>query len=734
MVYECKQQTIIYNGNKYPFRYIQCDDTMINMLEALDNPTHTWYDTFEEALHVLKNICPIVEVSTGTYSGHSSFYSPSAHFGNTDTMYNESKYYYVGTFYGTQGDIINMSGKVYNADRTKYVNFTNSYINNLYNANNDQLITSNYSFFSDAESFGVIGGSSIFVGDTQILPIAIIYEDIASGTGYRIVCGLSLPLENHIFTKFFDGITPSDYTDYDDPTDPYLYDNADDDGGQGTNQNWTPDNISERDLPDNFYSGSGLMKVLTPTASELRAFSSYLWGNTFDISNFKKIVNNPFDLILGFQYLPFKTVDAGTTPINVGNIASVDTGLHMTYPTHENYKHSFGTLNLSKMEEKFLDYSPYCKMSIHLPFIGTQQIDPDLIRKSSPVELIYKYNIVTGTIVAYLKGTIEGQNGVLYEWVGNCNNTLPVASNDYSNSISGMFSMITGAVSGAVAGGSVGGGVGASVGAVTGAVGSLNVADMKPTITTQGSIGGNGAVLNSSNDAFIITEQQRLSVATNPKGHKHLMGYPKNKGGQIKDSKGYNNIKACRMACDYAMSEELQEITDILTTGYIYGDVGGGVNAKPNRPNGDSLAVGLYQNKSSNIRIDKDLTHLHTYDCILKESTSIINPTIRLKATDVNVLKGNYCYIPKFNRFYYINNVTNINADTWELSLHVDVLMSFRDDIITRHVVFNHSESGYNLYLNDGSLQMDSRPKITWNKFPNSLTNDGRYVLLLAGA
>ncbi len=730
MVYECKQQKIIYNDIESPFRYIKCDDDMINALWGLAFPSSHFYDTPEEALHTLKTICPIVEVTTGSYGGQNR----NTHFGNTRTMYNEDKFYYVGDYYGTQGDIINMNGKIYNADRSRYVDYTSTSVNNLYDANTDEHIAGSYSLFNDVALFNNIGGSSLFIGDTMLINVSIIYGETTPNSGFTIQTSLRYDIENHIITNFFDGITPTDYTDYDDPEDPYLYDSADDDGGQGTNQNWTPDNISERDLPDNFYSNSGLMKVLTPTPSELSAFSSYLWGNTFDISSFKKIVNNPFDLILGFQYLPFKTVDAGTTPINVGNIAGATTGLHMTYPTHENYKHSFGQLNLSKMEEKFLDYSPYCKMSIHLPFIGTQQIDPDLIRKSSPVELIYKYNIVTGTIVAYLKGKIDGQNGVLYEWVGNCNNTLPVASNDYSNSISGMFSMITGAVSGAVAGGSVGGGVGASVGAVTGAVGSLNVADMKPTITTQGSIGGNGAVLNASNDAFIITEQQRLSVATNPKGHKHLMGYPKNKGGQIKDSLGYNNIKACRMACDYAMSEELQEITDILTTGYIYGDVVSGVNSKPSRPSGNNVAVALYQNSSSNIRIDKDLKHLHTYDCVLKENTSIINPTIRLKATDVNVLKGNYCYIPKFNRFYYINNVTNINADTWELSLHVDVLMTFRDDIETRHVVFNHSESGFNLYLNDGSLQMDSRPKITWDKFPNSLTNDGRYVLLLAGA
>ena len=520
---------------------------------------------------------------------------------------------------------------------------------------------------------------------------------------------------------------------YDEPLnldDPYTEDTANDEGTQGTND-WTPDNITEKELPPDFYGNSGLIKVLTPTTAELNAFASYLWNDNFDIDQFKKIVNNPFDLILGFQYMPLKVTIAGQIGINVGNILSVDTGLTMSYPTQENYKHSFGTLNLTGQESKFLDYAPYSRTFIHLPYIGTQAIDTDLIRKCSPVELIYKYNIVTGTICAYLKGSISGQNGILYEWEGNVNNTIPVASNDYSNSISGMFNLVSGAVVGGISGGAIGGGVGAAVGAISGAVSGLNQADLKPTITSQGSIGGSGACLNATNDAFIVTIQQRLSVANQ---QAHYLGYPRNISGKIKNSKGYNNIKGCRMSCSYAYQEELREIEDILINGYIYGDSDGNVISKPTTPSGDNVAFALYQNKSSNIRIDKSLDHLHTYDCILKDSTNIVNPTIRIKATDVNVTRGNYGYIPKFKRFYYVNNVRSINADIWDIDLHCDVLMSFRDDIIEHTVIFNHSESAYNLYLNDGSLQMDSRPKITWNKFPNSLTNDGTYVLLLAGA
>lgn len=515
--------------------------------------------------------------------------------------------------------------------------------------------------------------------------------------------------------------------------DPYADDNAKDEGDQGTN-NWKPDNITLRNLPDDFYSESGLMTIFTPTSAELNAFSQYLWSNNFDINTFKKIVNNPFDLILGFQYLPFKVIIAGDMPVNVGNILGVDSGLRMSYPTKENYQHSFGTLSLTGEEHKFLDYSPYSKTYIHLPYIGEQVIDTDLIRQASPVELIYKYNIVNGTVNAILTGTIEGQLGVLYEWVGNCNNPLPVATNDYTNTINGMFNLVSNAVVGGISGGAIGGGVGAGIGAISGAISGLNQADLKPTISTQGSLGGCGGCLNASCDAFIITEQQRLSVAST---QAHYLGYPRNVSGTIKNSGGYNNIKAIRTHIANATSTETQEITDILTSGYIYGELGSNgtnhVNPKPSIPSGDNVVFALYQNKSSNIRIDKDLTHLHTYDCIIKDVTSIMTPTIKLKATDINVTKGNYGYIPKFNRFYYVTNVTNIRQDIWEIELKCDVLMSFRDDIIDHKVIFNHSESAYNLYLNDGSLQMDSRPKITWNKFPNSLTEDCTYVLILAG-
>lgn len=529
---------------------------------------------------------------------------------------------------------------------------------------------------------------------------------------------------------------------YDSPLDmnnPYEDEDADDDGGPGTND-WDTDQIDELDLPPDYYGNSGMVTIYTPTSAELRALSEYLWSNNgLDISQFKKIVNNPFDLILGLNWIPFRVTSNQTIGVNVGNILGVDTGLTMHIPTKENYIFDFGTIDsgLASESKSFVAYSPYTRMSISIPFIGKQSIDPDLIRKNLPVNLKMKYNIVNGTICAYLYGD---NKQLLYQWVGSVPSTIPVAQNDHTQSIAGMMSIAAGCVSGAVTGAIAGGGLGgAAVGGLIGAVQGTASADLKPTITTSGSYSGNGSSLNATGQAYIEVIQSKLSIASN---HRHYLGYPRNTAGEIGKSYGFNSVKAVRVGVKRATDSEKDELKQILESGYIYGDIEtkddgtkeGVVTPKPAVIADDSLQLMLYQTGSSNIRLDKSCTHLHTYSTLtLKEPCSIQEPIVKLSASDTNVKKGNYCYIPKFDRFYYITNVVSLPGGLWELNLRCDVLMSFREELLDNNVVFNHSEWKWNLYLNDGSLQVDSRPKIKLKRFPNELDVTGSYVLIMAG-
>lgn len=537
---------------------------------------------------------------------------------------------------------------------------------------------------------------------------------------------------------------------YDEPLDldnPYTDSEPADDGGNG-DADWSRQATPERDLPSSFYGDSGLVTVYTPSAAQLRSLASYLWSdNGLDIDQFKKIVNDPFDIILGLNYIPFEVSIAGTKGVNVGNILSVDTGISMNYPTQENYYFSFGSINLKEEMRAFCDYSPHAKLSIHLPFIGTQALDIDMIRngKYNPYtfELKYKYNIVNGSVVAYL---ISNDGVVVYSWAGNVATPIPVAANDYTNTINGLVGLATSAVSGAVTGGMLGGVPGAVGGALVGtATGGANtMASLKPTITTSGGIGASAAVLSPTNCAYFILEQPQMELDDK---YKKYNGLPRNISMKISNggARGYNEIEGIRLEVNRATQTEKEEIERILKTGYIYGDADGSVNARPTLPEQTAAQIALYQTTSSNMRIDKSCTHLHTYSNItMKEGTSITSPVITLCASDQNVCIANYAYIPKFHRYYYIEDVVNIGGhrfDTanqrdlylWEIHLKCDVLMSHKSDIIDQVAIFKRSQKGFNLYLNDDRIQIDNRPHIYTRVFPNSLTNNGTYVLLVAG-
>ena len=65
--------------------------------------------------------------------------------------------------------------------------------------------------------------------------------------------------------------------------------------------------------------------------------------------------------------------------------------------------------------------------------------------------------------------------------------------------------------------------------------------------------------------------------------------------------------------------------------------------------------------------------------CLLKDATSIITPIIELQASD-SPIGYNYAQISAFNRYYFVDDIT-WNAGVWEVSLHCDVLASYKSTI-----------------------------------------------------
>lgn len=64
--------------------------------------------------------------------------------------------------------------------------------------------------------------------------------------------------------------------------------------------------------------------------------------------------------------------------------------------------------------------------------------------------------------------------------------------------------------------------------------------------------------------------------------------------------------------------------------------------------------------------------------CVLKEDTSIVNPTIRLNGH--GLFNQNYAYIQDFGRYYFVKDIRTVGPDT-EIDLVSDVLASFKSAI-----------------------------------------------------
>lgn len=141
----------------------------------------------------------------------------------------------------------------------------------------------------------------------------------------------------------------------------------------------------------------------------------------------------------------------------------------------------------------------------------------------------------------------------------------------------------------------------------------------------------------------------------------------------------------------------------------------------------------LYKNKSEEVAFSKDLEIIATLSGTLKDASSIINPKILIDGNLADISEANYIYIMAFKRYYFIKDMVSVRSGLVEITAHVDVLSSFKDEILENEAIILRQENKYNLYLDDGSIKAYQNPKVTTRTFPNGF--DGQsFVLAISGS
>ena len=144
------------------------------------------------------------------------------------------------------------------------------------------------------------------------------------------------------------------------------------------------------------------------------------------------------------------------------------------------------------------------------------------------------------------------------------------------------------------------------------------------------------------------------------------------------------------------------------------------------------MDITLMRNSSETNKIGKTLSTVTTLSGTFKEASSIINPVIRLDYDLSGLADVNYCYIPIWKRYYFINDIVTIRAAICDIHCHVDVLESWKTQILANEAIIHRQENNWNLYINDGLFHAYQNPEIQIKEFPSGFSSPTR-VIVLAG-
>lgn len=446
---------------------------------------------------------------------------------------------------------------------------------------------------------------------------------------------------------------------------------------------WIPDDIDPLTTPNISAIDTGFTSMFQVTKTELQNLSDFLWSDSF-VDNVAKFFNDPREIIVGIAIMPVAPEVGSAMTIQAGGIS---TGIQGN-PLTSQYKlmEDIGSVYIQKAKGNFLDYPPYTKCTVHLPFCGEHTLDVnDIMGKT--LTLSYLFDFLSGSVVAAIK--VDGSTN--YFFGGSCGMQVPSSSEDFGRMYSSILS--AGATLGTALATVATGGMTAPLAIGAGAAMANNGMNMTPEVQhTSGSGSINGMLGNQS--AYITIEIPNEKLAAHQNKFSGKMSLITSK---ITNCSGY--IKCFKVHTDgiKATLDERKEITSYMMNGF-------------RRETGSSLpditpvttgnTVILFMKCTS----EEDVMGKTWEQTTLKlegkmvYNQNILTPEFTIKG---DISAYNYAYIPLFNRYYYIKSIVALSADAMSVKFQVDALQSFKAQIDECEVILERQETKTNSRMND---------------------------------
>ena len=142
------------------------------------------------------------------------------------------------------------------------------------------------------------------------------------------------------------------------------------------------------------------------------------------------------------------------------------------------------------------------------------------------------------------------------------------------------------------------------------------------------------------------------------------------------------------------------------------------------------MTIFLYKTQDENNKLNKNLTQIATLTGTLRSECSIINPVLDIQS---DFIQGNYIYINEFKRYYFIDEIISLKNGYWEVHCSVDVLMSYKNNILQLKGVVSRSSNKFNSYLLDPSRLTQQNMSTYFIEFPKEFDHY-TYLLVTSGS
>lgn len=334
-----------------------------------------------------------------------------------------------------------------------------------------------------------------------------------------------------------------------------IDDNGDQDGGGNGTGKEPNEPIEDEEPPESLVTDSNLLTIYNVGKATLIAISDFL--NSGDFLDIWKHKSDIINSIISFHSVPIadSALNSSTTTFKIGGISPSDiagaTDITIRKATKQYYDVDMGSIEIPEIVGGFMDYQPYVKLAIYLPFIGIVNLNINDFM-NDVIKLKYTIDILTGDAIA----KISNSKTLIATFNGNVAIKYPLVAVDHSNIYAQALRTVESVFQTGMTGGVT---LGNTVQNLT------NLSASKPNYKYSGSIGGNMGILGNMQPYIII----RKPVLSYPKNYAKYYGFMSNITATLGTLKGFTKVKEIHLDGVACLESERLELESILKEGVI---------------------------------------------------------------------------------------------------------------------------------------------------------------------